>query len=60
MHGASANHGRTGAKSREGDGGGKEAVAWGSRRCQGGGCRDGSITDLPHEGDGGKNQHNGL
>jgi hypothetical protein len=60
VHGVSANRGRTSAKSREGDGGGKEAVAWGNRWCQGRGCRDGGITDLPREGDGRKNRHKKL
>jgi hypothetical protein len=60
MHRASPNHGRTGAKSRESDSGGKEVVAWGSRRCQGRGCRDGGITDLQREGDEGKNRHKRL
>jgi hypothetical protein len=57
---ASANRGRTDVNIREGDGGGKEAVAWGSRRCQGRGCRDGGFTNLPREGDGGKNRHKKL
>jgi hypothetical protein len=49
-----------GAKSRERDGGGQEVVAWGSRRCRDRGRSDAGITDVPHEGDGGKNRHRKL